>query len=290
MWYAALMPDVTLVTCDPLPEPDPDAAPLEAALTAAGLSWRWAVWNDAEVDWAAGTVTVLRSTWDYYRQHGEFLAWCDRVAGETTLLNPAAVVRWNSHKRYLLELAEAGLDVVPTAHVPTGASETLSDVCASRGWSRVVVKPAVSAGSWNTHVFASPVDGAATFDALVAERDVLVQPFVETVATDGERSLVVVDGELSHAVLKHPRFAGERERVEGPMPMDDAERRLAADACAMAATRGGPPLLYARVDVVRSARGEPMIAELELIEPSLFFAMEPASVTRFVAGIARRRG
>lgn len=282
------MPDVTLVKCDPLPEPDPDAAPLEAALDEAGLTWRWAVWNDPSVDWTASPLTVVRSTWDYYRHREAFVAWAEDVSSETNLLNPAPVIRWNSHKRYLIELARTGLAVIPTALVPQGSGADLVDLCAGRGWERVVVKPAVSAGSWNTHVFASPPEGRATFAELLADRDVLVQPFMETVATHGERSLVAIDGQLSHAVLKHPRFAGERERVEGPMPIDEGERALAEGAMAVATEQNDGPLLYTRIDLIRSARGEPLIAELELIEPSLFFSMAPASVARFVAGIARR--
>ena len=282
------MPHVTLVTCDPLPEPDPDAAPLEAALDEAGLSWRWAAWDDADVDWSASPMTVLRSTWDYYRDHAAFLGWVDGVSTETMLLNPASVVRYNGHKRYLLELAEHGLAVIPTAMVRAGGGDSLVELCAERGWEKVVVKPAVSAGSWNTHVFRSTADGSSVFDGLVAERDVLVQPFMDRVESHGERSLVAIDGELSHAVLKHPRFAGERERVEGPMPIDASERELAEAAMAEASRVAGGPLLYTRVDLIRGASGEPMIAELELIEPSLFFGMEPASAARFVAGLRRR--
>lgn len=275
--------DVTIATCRPLPEPDPDQAPLVGALQRAGLSVRVCAWHDRQVDWERGRVTLLRSTWNYYRQRERFVAWAEHVAQVSELYNPLEVVRWNSHKRYLIELARQGVPVVPTELVDRGSTRSLAEICAARGWSRVVVKPAVSAGSFDTHVVESAGE-SEPFDDLVARRDTLVQPYVDAVDTYGERSVIVIDGQITHSVKKHPRFAGQDESVTGPHEPAAAERAL-ADA---ALSQLDQPLLYARVDMVPDADGQPMLAELELIEPSLFFRFSDEALSRMVDALADR--
>jgi hypothetical protein len=275
---------VTIASCDPLPEPDPDEQPLVDALEAAGMSVRVCDWRDSSVDWSIGGLTLPRSTWDYYRHYDEFIAWAEHVAEVSELSNPVEIVRWNSHKGYLTELAGRGVPTVPTVMVEKGSGRSLDALCRAGGWSRVVVKPAVSAGSFETHVLDLHEGDSSTFDRLVASRDTLVQPYVDTVDTYGERSMIVIDGELTHSVKKHPRFAGEDERVTGPHPIEDAERALAEQVLGEV----DAPLLYARVDMVRDEAGEPMLAELELIEPSLFFRFCDEALSRMVAGIERR--
>lgn len=277
--------DVLLATCDPLPEPDPDARPLERALTAAGLSWRWAAWHDAVEDWRAGA-TLIRSTWNYLHDPPGFLAWAEAAHAAGRLFNTPRVVRWNLHKRYLETLSAAGVATVPTVLCPRGAPADPRAIAEARGWGRIVVKPAVSAGSYATHAFDSDAVDDTLCARLIAERDMLVQPFVASVSTVGERSLVWIDGAFTHAVRKHPRFAADAERVDGPVPIEPAELRLAQRALDAAARQGA--LLYARVDLVRDADGAPMVAELELVEPSLFFDRGPGSVERLVAALARR--
>lgn len=274
-----------LATCRHLPEPDPDAAPLEAALAAAGITAIWAAWDDPAVDWAAPVPTLLRTTWNYSEAPAAFAAWCDRVAAHGGLMNPAAVVRGNMHKRYLLDLAARGVPAAPTHLVPQGGAAPLADL----GWDRVVIKPAISAGSRGAQAFtlrdaparAAAAAHVATWSAL---GDVLVQPFIDAVHTTGERSLVWLDGAFTHSIRKEPRFAGQAERVSGPHPIADDDRAVAEAALAPLASG----LLYARVDLARDAAGLPLVMEVELIEPSLFLAQGgPAATARLVAGIAR---
>lgn len=279
--------DVTLVRCARLPEPDPDATPLSAALDAAGVSHRWAAWDDPTVDWSASPLTVLRATWNYFTALERFRSWLHRVDAASRLLNPRPLVEWNLHKGYLASLIGAGVPVTPTVYLPQGVQQDLEPLCADKGWARIVVKPAVSAGSYETH-FGAPADLRDAARDLNARMDVMVQPFVESVGTYGERSLVWIDGELTHAVLKQPRFTGQVESVTGPHPITPEERAVAQAAlAAIPADRGAP--MYARVDLVRDAGGAPMVAELELIEPSLFFDLsgEGAPLDRFVAALQR---
>jgi len=269
-----------IATCRVLPEVDVDAAPLAAALAAAGIDATLVAWDDPAADWTRPIPTVIRSTWNYARDVGAYLAWIERVAAVAPLLNPADVVRTNVHKRYLLELAARGVPVVPTAIVERGGELPALRV-------RSVIKPEVGAGSLDTCVFEPGDPAAADHVAKLAARGaVLVQPYVASVDDYGERSLVWIDGELSHAIRKAPRFAGDAEAITGPFPIADDERAVALAALAPHADR----ILYGRVDLARDAAGTPMVMELELVEPSLFFARQPGSVERYVAGLVRRLG
>ena len=278
-----------IASCLTLPEPDPDAAPLARALAAAGVDARVLPWEDAAA-WTGDVPAILRSTWNYSLAVDDFLAWCARVAAAAPLWNPPEVVRANAHKRYLLDLAARGVPAVPTALVARGASaEDALATIAARGWARLVIKPAVGAGSLGAAVFDAGAPGA--HDAIAghlatwtARGDVLVQPYQRSVEGHGERSLVWIDGEVTHAMRKTPRFAGDDERVTGPHPIADDERAVAMAALAPWADR----VLYGRVDLARADDGQPQVMELELIEPSLFFAWHPPALDRYVAGLTRR--
>jgi glutathione synthase/RimK-type ligase-like ATP-grasp enzyme len=274
-------PALRIATCVELPEPDSDEGVLAAALATAGIAAVAVAWDDPAADWDAPIPTLLRTTWNYAQAPRAFLAWVDRAAAAAPLINPADVVRGNVHKRYLLELAARGVPVVPTTLVERGQTCDLAAIAAPS----IVIKPEIGASSMATRRFA-PTDPAALahLAAITAERAALVQPYVASVDDHGERALIWLDGELSHAVRKTPRFAGDAERVDGPHPIAADERAVAEAAVAPVADR----ILYARVDLVRDAAGQPMVMELELIEPSLYFRRCPGSVDRFVAALRRR--
>ena len=273
---------VALATCQNIPEPDVDEPLLVAALEARGVPAKVLAWDDDTVDWDAPKLTVIRSTWNYYRRPGPFLAWALR-RGER-LVNAPALVRWNHHKRYLADLEASGLPIVPTLWLDRGSLARIEELVAERGWSDIVVKPAVSAGSYRTSRLEGPPWDAQVFGDLVAAGDAMVQPYVKSVDGYGERSVVCIDGELTHAIRKSPRFVGDAEAVSAAVPIAEDERALAA---AVLARAGGSPL-YARVDIVRDEEGRAMLSELELIEPSLFLKQSPAALERLAAGIARR--
>jgi O-ureido-D-serine cyclo-ligase len=269
-----------VATCATLPEPDVDEAPLAAALAAGGFDAQLLAWDDGSVDWDARIPTILRSTWNYALHVDRFLAWVDRVAAAAPLINPPAIVRDNVFKRYLLALADRGVPVVPTTLVEPGATCDLAAIAAPR----IVIKPEVGAGSLDTKVFAPRDPAAAAHLATITARGAaLVQPYLDSVDAYGERSLVWIDGALSHAIRKTPRFSGDDEKVDGPFPIADDER-----AVAEAALSPYRDLLYGRVDLARDGAGRPLVMELELVEPSLFFARMPGSAERFVAALRRR--
>jgi len=281
--------DVALASCRVLPEPDPDAEPLRRALDAAGLRSEVLAWDDAASDWSRARMTVLRSTWNYPPYRDAFLEWAGRVSAVSALWNPLPVVRWNTYKGYLLELERRGVPIAPTVLLERGSPQTLRAIRRERGWTDVVVKPAVSAASFMTHRFGpGPSDaeaGEAHLRRLLVERDVLVQRYLPSVETHGERALVWIDGELTHAVRKSPRFEGQDESVSREsIGISGAE----ADLARRVVDHVDGALLYARIDVAPGPDGTPVLMELELVEPSLFFPQHPPALARFVEGIRRR--
>ena len=284
------MTTVLLATCAAFPNGEEDAAETVAALAEAGVEARWQVWDDPAADWSLPT--VIRSTWDYTDRREEFLAW---AAAVPDLFNPAHVVRWNSDKSYLADLAGAGIPIVPTQIVPPGGEARLpADV-------EYVVKPAVGAGSRGAGRFAAgDVAGGAAQLALLhdAGRTALVQPYCAAVDGDGETSLLYFDGEFSHAVRKgamlpegtvHALHAPHLYVEERMSPREPREPELAVGAKVIAHLRErfGDDLLYTRVDLLPAETG-PVLVELELTEPSLFFNLAPGSAARFAAAVASR--
>ncbi len=275
-----------LATCLTLPEPDPDRAPLDAALAAAGIDAAWLAWDDLAADWDAPIPTVIRSTWNYVHDRDGYLAWCARVAAAAPMWNPPAVVAASTHKRYLLELAARGVPVAPTVLIERGAPVDVAALAAARGWSRLVIKPAVGAGSFGARVFEAEAHAEATAHAaaLTTTGEALIQPYLASVDDHGERSLVWIDGDFTHQIRKAPRFAGDAEAVTGPYPITAAEHAVATAALAPWADA----LLYGRVDLAHDHQGAPLVMEVELAEPSLFFAQGAGAVERFVDGVRRR--
>lgn len=280
---------VALVTCMELPRPDGDLPPLERAFAALGATASVVCWEDACIDWSSFDVALVRSTWNYVGRYREFHAWIERVDRATRLLNPRAALEWNLHKRYLAELARAGIAVVPTELVLHGVNPDWHALFARFG--DLVVKPAVSAGSFATvRVRAGDVAAAEAHRAAHHERDLLVQPLLGSVVAHGETNLVHLGGCFSHAIHKGARWDGDSEQSRGLVEAAADERALARAVLDHVDGLGFGPLAYARVDTARGADGKPLLMELEIVEPSLFLPAAPAGaelLARSVLAIAR---
>lgn len=280
---------IALVNCVTLPEPDPDEAPLLEALRGAGHRAAAAAWDDPAVDWGSFDVAVIRATWNYHRKIGQFRDWLARVQERTRLVNPYETVLWNLHKKYLTDFEDRRIPIVPTAWAERGEAVDLRAIVERRGWSRVVIKPAVSAGSRDTKVFdlAHGVGAAQAFlDDSVGREDTMVQKFMASVERGGEISVICFNGRVSHAIEKRPRFAGEAEGIHAHPVVTEAERRFAEAVMSVCPV----PAVYARVDIMTGDEGEILLSELELIEPSLYFAYGPGSAARFVDALLTTEG
>ena len=282
---------VGLVTCSELPEPDLDAPLLLAALRQSGVDAELVAWDDP--DSAPPEVfdrLILRSTWNYYLCPAEFSTWIESADRLTSLCNPAPIVLWNLHKQYLKTLTSTGIPTVPTAWIHQGASASLKSILEANDWTDFVMKPAISASSWRTHRFRldrGEIEQAeSTLVTLLHDRDVMVQPYVPGVDRNGEKCVMWIDGEVTHAVRKTQRFAGEGELVSGATPVSPAERAIAERSIAVAVVETGARPLYARVDLMPDAEEGPMVSELELIEPSLYLGQSPAALDRLASAVA----
>lgn len=267
-----------------------DDALLVEPLRAAGVESVGARWDDPSVDWPSFDAVVVRSTWDYYLRIEEFRAWIEaRDADGTRLWNPASVLRWNIDKRYLRDLEEAGLPVVPTAWLSRGDEADLGRVMAEREWERAVVKSAVAAGghtTWETTREQAAARGEE-LSAMLAEADVLVQPFMQQVVDEGEHSFVFFGGEFSHALLKWPAPGGflVQEKYGGTLGVSEEPPPGLIEQAAAALPHAPGELLYARVDGLRDG-DRFLVTELEVTEPELFVRLDPAAPGRFVRALA----
>ncbi|GAA0887666.1 ATP-grasp domain-containing protein [Rhodanobacter soli] len=282
---------LALATSADHPSIQPDDAHLAASLERLGLPPVVCVWNDPAVDWAAFDAVLIRTIWDYFKHHAAFLDWLDRLdALGIPTINDSALLRWNSDKRYLLELAQHGVAIIPTRLASAAA---LPDVLAAMPGQAVVIKPSISGGAW--HTLRGTAGDAAFADAvaqLPRDCDYLVQPFVPEIVSDGEWSLLYFAGEFSHAVLKRPaagdyRVQGEHGGSAEPAQPDAATLAAADRALAAVAALGHGNHAYMRVDGVVSG-GRFLVMELELIEPFLHLAAHPAAAERLAQDVAAR--
>ncbi|MGA7986828.1 MAG: hypothetical protein WCB51_00345 [Candidatus Dormiibacterota bacterium] len=283
------MTDIALATCSSLPDLDEDERLLIPALAARGVHAEPRIWDDASVDWGGFRAVVVRSTWDYADRRDAFLAWGARPR---QLMNDIAVIRWNTNKRYLRELAAAGIPVVPTTWIdPETAREA-----ALLPLGPVVVKPSISAGARDTSRYGSGELARAHVDRLLAEgRTVMVQPYIPSVDSAGETGLIYIDGIFSHSIRKGPVLHAPGVATEdlwapediSSRDPDEAERAV-ADATLDRLPWPREELVYARVDIVRGGDDAPMLLELELAEPSLFLQFGAGAADRLATAITRR--
>lgn len=282
---------VALVTCAQFPDLDEDGPALLAALRGRAVAARPAVWDDPAVDWAAFDLAVIRSTWDYAPRRDQFVAWAESVP---RLANPAAVIRWNTDKRYLTHLSARGIPVVPTTFLAPGEPARFPPE------GEFVVKPAVGAGGLDTARY-RPDERARAGEHVrelhAAGRTAMVQPYLAGVDVAGESALLYVGGHYSHSIRKDALLTGPEGEVEGLYreesisagEPDPAEVAL-AEAALAAVPGGADQLLYARADLLPGPDGAPVLLELELTEPSLFLGHRTRAVEMFAIAIAAAAG
>ncbi len=270
---------VFLATCADSPSGGADTARLASRLRDMGLGVSVAAWDDPGIPWDDASLVVIRSVWDYHLARGRFLRWARAIP---SIQNPYRVVEWNTDKRYLLDLA-VRVPVIPTRVLADPAwaqvERALDDLDVEEG----VVKPAVG------------LDGRGvrrvqrgTPDERGRTGHWLVQPLLPEAASEGEISLVFIEGVHIHSVLRRPprhdsraqeRLGGRVEPTQAPADFLRLARRV---------VEGLDPLpLYARVDLV-STLGTPCVMELELVDPSLFLTFSDQALDTLAAAIQRR--
>ncbi len=277
---------IVFATCAHQPFITADDQPLADALSALGYHVEPEPWTD--IDPNPHLVTepvVLRSTWDYHRVPTMFAAWLDAMADAgRPLLNPAAVARANIDKIYLQGLADAGLAIPRSRWVEQPDAAALAAILREEAWAQAVLKPRIGATAHGTFLISS--DSLPSEDDLAPARTsgALVQEFIPEIR-DGEVSLVYAGGAFSHAVVKRAKdgdFRVQKDFGGSVEPIIPATGLLAFCDTVMAHVPAS--CVYARVDVVDSARG-PLLMELELIEPELYFSIVAGSAERMARAI-----
>ena len=271
---------------------DSDETPLREALARRQIGSEVLAWDDPTVSWSRFEAVLIRSTWDYIERPEQFLQWCERVAAQRPLWNSLETIRWNSDKHYLAELQAAGLAVIESHFIEPGESPDRIPPL-----DQFVVKPAISAGSRDAERYAAAQRELAIKHVarlLDTGRSVVVQPYLTEVDTQGETGLLFFDGQFSHAIRKGPILKDGAPAIDGLFAYGEIEARTPSDAEKSLATKvlaalPHPTPLYARVDLLPSPDG-PLLLELELVEPSLFFATAPESVDRLAQAVQRRMG
>lgn len=300
--------EIALATCSNLPDWEVDDRPLVAALEERRVRVAQPAWDDPRIDWDAFDACLIRTTWDYMERQEAYAAWAEDVAAITPFFNPPGVVRWNTDKRYLQQLEAVGIAGAPTIWLPRGSRPDLAELLAARGWRQAFLKPWIGATARETLRFrADPTglaDAQAHLDRVLPREGLMLQPYLDKVETEGERSAIFFEdesGELafSHAVVKRPVPGDYRVQDDfgaSDEPVDLAEREMEIARGAVAAVHrpglwpGDPDdrLLYARVDLLRGDDDEVFVTELELVEPSLFFRHDPEAADRLADALLRR--
>lgn len=282
--------NVVFATCEQQPLIAVDDQPLADALAARGVEVEPIPWTEidpyAVID---SPPIILRSTWDYHRIPTLFRAWLDALADSGRLtMNPPQVARENVDKIYLQSLEATGIAIPTTRWLDQADTATIDRVMQEEGWPRAVLKPRVAATAYGTYLISA--GQALTDDELAPARasGALLQEVVPEIIERGETSIVYAGGAFSHAVVKHAKAGdfrvqkdfGGRVEAASPSPallsFAATVMQLVPDTC-----------LYARVDLVESSRG-PLLMELELIEPELYFLIVPDAADRMAHLIAGR--
>lgn len=229
-------------------------------------------------------------TWGYHHAPAAWRRACAGwAAAGVRMANPAPLLAWNSDKHYLAELAARGVPLPDTHYTRRLDAGVLAEAFERTGAEELIVKPAVSGGAWCTwRLRRGELPDAAAL-AGVDGIDMLVQPYLPSIETEGETSLLFFDGVLGHVVNKRPvsgefrvqeEFGGQYRRVEAP-----PAGVLALAQSVLAAIDA--PTLYARIDCVPDAQGQWLLMEAELVEPDLYLRLDPGGGARFAAAVRR---
>lgn len=276
--------DVGVVTATDQKEINEDDSMLLTALSDEHLTAEMVAWDDKSVAWDQYRLLVIRSTWNYYTQRDKFLHWAQLAARKSSLWNRYPTIRWNTDKSYLRDLEAQGVPIVPTKWMVKGTKLDLGKVLEEPGWSKIVAKPTVSANAWHTFVVEKGNQGAGQkmLDEYLRSEDMMIQPYMESVETVGEHSVIYIRGRFSHVVRKEPVLLNRDLRLEATPSKANPEQLALAKASLAACPE---PTLYARIDMIEDPSHKWRVGEVEITEPSLFLAHHPPAAQALAAGI-----
>lgn len=258
------------------------------ALEKLGMNIERISWSDPNFDWSSTRYILFRTTWDYFDRFAEFSDWLNKVSQLTTLLNSEKIIRWNIDKHYLLDLQEAGIHICETYFIEKGSNDSLQDLVNQYNLDTFVIKPCISAGAFHTYKIRK--DDIANYEnlfkKLLTEYSIMLQPFQHNIVTKGELSLMVMNGKYTHGILKKAKAGDFRVQDDYGGTVHDYQATPEEIAYAENAVKSCPEMpIYARVDVFLDNQNKLALAELELIEPELWFRNHPEAADELAKGI-----
>jgi glutathione synthase/RimK-type ligase-like ATP-grasp enzyme len=264
---------------------------IQNALEALDLRVKRVSWDDYNFDWTTTKYAIFRATWDYFNRFTEFSQWLEQVSKQTTLLNSEATIRWNIDKHYLYDLHRKGIHVAETYFIEKGTFTTLKDLHKKLGWKEMVLKPCVSGAARHTYKLDTKNLEAheSIFNELISNESMMLQPFQKNIVEKGEISMMVFNGEFTHAILKIAKPGDFRVQddfggsIYDYVPTNDEIEY--AENCVKACSEIP---MYARVDIFEDNDGKIALAELELIEPELWFRKYPKAAQVLANAINER--
>lgn len=261
------------------------------ALGRLGLNVTRLAWSDADFDWSSTKAVLFRTTWDYFDDFPKFSKWLNEVSKLTTLINSEALIRWNIDKHYLKDLKHNGVHIAETLFIEQGSHKSLKELHADMNWKDTVLKPCVSGAA--RHTYKLNPDNIAEYELIFAElikdEAMMLQPFQHNIMSRGEVSMMVFNGQFTHAVLKTAKAGDFRVQDDFGGTVHDysptkAEIQFAIDT--VNACKELP--LYARVDIFNDNHGHIALAELELVEPELWFRQRPKAAQVLAEGVKEK--
>ena len=292
------MTDITLLTCRAYYKPD-NVTPyiqnilleqelLKSAFEAQGLKVDITYWDNPTYEWQETKSVLFRTIWDYFERFNEFCEWLEQVKTKTRLINSYELIKWNIDKHYLKDISSWGIETVPTYFADKGCNMKLHEIAKRNQWKDLVIKPAISASAFKTYkILANEIQvNEKLFNSLVQERNMLVQPYFETITQLGEASLMVFDGKFTHAILKKAQPGDFRVQddfggtVHNYIPTK-AEINFAEKVFETCKTKP----VYGRVDIVWDNDKNFYLSELEIIEPELWIRNYPKCAERIAEAV-----
>ena len=292
------MTDITLLTCRAYYKPD-NVTPyiqnilleqelLKSAFEAQGLKVNITYWDNPTYEWQETKSVLFRTIWDYFERFDEFWEWLEQVKTKTRLINSYELIKWNIDKHYLKDISSWGIETVPTYFADKGCKMKLHEIAKRNQWKDLVIKPAISASAFKTYkILANEIQAnEKLFNSLVQERNMLVQPYFETITQLGEASLMVFDGKFTHAILKKAQPGDFRVQddfggtVHNYIPTK-AEINFAEKVFETCKTKP----VYGRVDIVWDNDKNFYLSELEIIEPELWIRNYPKCAERIAEAV-----
>ena len=280
--------NVSLVSCDDLPGWEVDDNPLIFALQEKGVTVHRPSWSD-DIDWGQFDISVIRTTWDYHKRKDEFVDWCKQVP---RLFNNAEIVEWNIHKSYLRELQEQGVAIATTLWISKNQECDIADGMEVLHSNKGFIKPQVGACASDTLRFdVNSLDSAQEFLNANLHQDMMVQPYISSVESEGELTAIFFEDTFTHGVQKIPVPGDYRVQDDfgaSDIPFEFTQDEIDAMREVLQLVPHHEDLLYARFDYLRADDGILLLSELELIEPSLFFRHCAESAEIFADAIINR--